>query len=353
MSKVFENVKTIGLRLELEGDGIVNADSGDQKDVIIKLGLGSNMDYSCKNYQFAKKNFYKDEEGNPYFKYKISSECLRHEVFKETMPDSNPLIKSIPQAFYPMLAMPDYIIRGICIAEDKDNSVKSKSKLTLTDAEEVTTVGHNYVPMEIHTRAGYKKTGDGISVSDDEEKKKDTTVYNIEVLGHKNYESHGFINLSELQFIPDDPMFDRMSLAVEDGSAEAKIYLDALRRNMVNLDPSFRYYTKKGRYGGDEVAERGILLNQESVNMIVKRTLKGILDIQIMRRNASLKISGLYITVNTADGTSNEIELTKDNLDDFTFNYSQEYFEADEEKILANIKKMKDYEQATGKKSKK
>lgn len=352
MSKVFENVKTIGLRLELEGDGIVNADSSDQKDVIIKLGLGSNMDYSCKNYQFAKKNFYKDSEGNPYFKYKVSSECLRHEIFKETMPDSNPLIKSIPQAFYPMLAMPDYIIRGLCFAEDKDNSVKSKSKLTLTDAEEVTS-GHNYVPMEIHTRTGYKKTGNGISVADDEEKKKDTTVYNIEVLGHKTYKSYGFINLSELQFIPDDPMFDRMSLAVEDGSAEARIYLDALKRNMVNLDPSFGYYTKKGRYGGDEVAERGILLNQESVNMLVKRTLKNILDIQIMRRNASLKTTKLYITVNTADGISNEIELTKENLNDFTFNYAQEYFEADEDKILANIKIMKDYEQATGKKSKK
>ena len=148
-------------------------------------------------------------------------------------------------------------------------------------------------------------------------------------------------------------MFDRMSLAVEDGSAESKIYLDALKRNMVNLDPSFGYYTKKGRYGGDEVAERGILLNQESVDMIVKRTLKGILDIQIMRRNASLKISKLYITVNTTDGVSNEIELTKENLNDFTFNYSQEYFEADEDRILANIKIMKYYEQVTGKKSKK
>lgn len=323
--KNYENVKTIGLKVAFEGEGCVNFDSNDQKFILNQKGLAH---LSNDNNVLAKKNFYVDKNGNEYFKHKVSSECIRHEIFKKAMPFHNPSIVGIPAVLYSTIAMPEYILRGYAFTRNGSMGLKKKSQITITDAEEVTEAGNTAVNMEIHTRSGNKKENTENSES------KDNCLYNMESVGRKAYEANGFINLTELQFIPDDPKFDRVSLALEEGSVEEKCFMDSLKRNMVNLTPSLKYYKKNGCFGSDAMAERGVLLNKESVDMIVKETLKNILSINILRRGAYFKTTGLDVTVIMADGTTDDIKITAENVNDFTFNFAEEYVEANEAEAI-------------------
>lgn len=331
MVKKFENVKAIKFVAKFEGSGCVNYDGKEQSFFLSKNKLFSSR---YNNNMFAKKTFKKDGD-DVKFKYKISSECIRHEIFKETMPFMNPTIIGVPHILYSSIANPDFLLRGYMFTQQNNNTIKRKSPFTITDLIEDGECWRDSLQMELHTRSGEKN-------SDIDEG--DTTLYNVENVGLLNYTSKGFIDLTELQFIPDDVAYDRVSLNIEDGSAEEKIYFQALKNNMINLTPEFNYYYSEGSYAQDEWAERGVILNKESVDMMVKRILKNILKVNILRRNAYLSNNGLDIEIITNEGVLRE-KITLENVDDFIFEYEDFYIKASEEKIEKNKKILEIYKE--------
>ena len=101
--KRFENVKSIGLKIRLEGMGCVNYDSKDIRFALAKYNF-VHIAKDSSNYKFAKREFMTDSEGNPAFKYKVSSECLGRAMFEKEIPGENQAISTVPSVLYSAIA---------------------------------------------------------------------------------------------------------------------------------------------------------------------------------------------------------------------------------------------------------
>lgn len=336
--KHFNNVRSIQFELTLNGEGCVNFDSSEQLEFLRSVGIIKYSDQSfynkgkaLTNVLFSKKNFRKSEvDGTTEFHVKVSSECLRNAIFKTGMPSQSPTIMNIPHVLYSAIAHPDSLIRGYMYA-DKKGTIRKKSPLYLTDAEEQG-AWRTAVATDFHSRSGEKESNKGKN-SDDP---KDNSIYKIENVGAITYKANGGIDVQEMGFISADPVYDRMAVNV-DGGVNEQIYLDVLSKNLNITKPEFKYYYLNNSYTADEWAERGILLDNSSVDKLIKRTFKNMLDINIIRRNAYLKTNTLVVTVFT-DGGSETIEVTNDNIDEFYFDCMTNYVEASMDKIQANKK---------------
>lgn len=320
------SVKNIAFKATFNGNGCVNFDSGDQKFELCRFDILKGKVYD--NVLYAKKVYYKQDDGTTTFRYKVSSEALRHAIFSEEMPFMNPTIQQLPQVFYNSLGTPAMLARGYMFAGDV--SLKRKSPLTITDAVE-TGKERSLISIDFHSRSGAKNTD-----TKGAEDKKDTTIYNIENVGNNQYVAYGNIDLQELQFVSADPSYDRMAVDI-DGGVNETIYLDSLNRNLPTQDKRFGYYFIKNAITEDEWAERGVLLSNDDVDFLVKYILKNILSVNICRRNALLSIEKLEVTF---DNGNSYQELRLDNLNDYYFEVVSKYQEASEEKILKNRQKI-------------
>lgn len=350
----FKNVKSIQFKLYLDGVGCVNFGSSEELDFLLRTGIVKWGDDGfvkngkpLSNILLSKKNFRQNEDGTYEYHVKVSSECLRNNIFKDTMPFQSPTVMNLPQVLYRALANSDLILRGYLYTEKGGSSLKKKSPLYLTDAEEIGP-WRKSITADFHSRSGEKESNTGKG-SDDA---KDTTIYKIENVGSTTYLATGGIDVTELRFISADPLYDRMAVNV-DGGINEKIYTNELQRNMVNFTPEFKYYFLENSYTADEWAERGVLLNDESVDMLIKRLLKNMLNIEILRRNAHLRTNKLELTVNCTDGEQHIVEIhsTKD-IDSLSFKCINVYKEADENKILENKKMIESLKSDSKKKSK-
>ncbi|MBQ2408390.1 MAG: hypothetical protein II309_03050 [Bacilli bacterium] len=351
MEKHFKNVQSIEFELNLEGNGCVNFDSSEQSFFLRESNLLKGKSYN--NILFTKKNFRKNEDGEYEYHVKVSSECLRHNIFKEYMPFHSPTIMQCPNIFYTALTHPAYLLRGYMFTQGGVNTLKRKGPLYITDAEEIGE-WRKEIAFDFHTRSGEKESN--LGKGDDDTK--DTSLYKIETVGNLQYKAKGGIDVSELQFISADPLYDRMAIDV-DGGENQKIYLNALEKNCVNFKPEFKYYYLPNSYCGDEWAERGILLNQETTNMMIKYLLENMLNISIQRRNAYLKTNNIILTVNIKNSNSEKITInTLEDIEHLSFDCCVKYVESDLEKIQKNqdmvdiLKKQKEEKKQSKKLSK-
>lgn len=329
----FKNVRAIKFVAEFDGVGCVNFDSKAQSFFLNATGLGCEATFN-DNVLLAKKIFKNvvtpEGKNMSLFKYKVSSECIRHAIYEDVIPFQNPAISSNPITLYNAIAMPCYITRGYMFSQKTSNTLRKKSIVTVCDAIE-NGDWRNKISFDFHSRSGGKDT----STKNDGEQK-DTTIYNIENVGNNTYTSEGYIDLTELQFIPCDPLYDRMSVDADGGKNE-EIYMNALKCNLPSFKGGFDYYYINNTYSNDHWAERGILLDKQSVDFLIKDVLKRIMNVNILRRNAYFRFKNLYISVIMNDGvTENMINITPNNINDFTFEYFCKYSIADESKITAN-----------------
>lgn len=336
--RTFKNVRAIKFIAKFNGKGCVNFDSKEQKIFLKNTNLYGGKIYD--NCLFAKKIFKTEKNDNGEtiykFKYKVSSECLRNAMFKENIAFQNPNIAAVPHILYNAIAMPAEIIRGYMFTQGTKNTLHKSTVITICDAVEIGPWRNNIV-FDFHSCSGEKNR----EVKNDNDAS-DTTIYNIENVGNLTYESQGYIDLTEAQFISGDVIYDRMAIDA-DGGANERIYLDALKRNLPSLDAKFDFYYMANNYFKDEWAERGIFLDIESINTLTLLTLKYLLNINIYRRNAQLNIDKLFIKV-ICDGNeeSEEIEITPSNVNDFRFEYYRKYFPADADLIRKNRELIKE-----------
>jgi hypothetical protein len=334
-------IKSINFDLQLNGYGCVNSDSTEQINFLLNTGIVNWNDSGfvknnkpLSNIILSKKNFRQTEDGVYEYHIKVSSECLRNNIFANAMRFIDPSIMTIPASFYRALAHPDMITRGYLYPKKGDVTIKKKSVLCITDAEEQGP-WRRYVNTDFHSRSGMKESKEGKN-SDDP---KDTSIYKIENVGEVKYSAKGAIDVAELRFIPADPIYERLSVDVDGGHYE-DIYMNELAKNSVNFTPEFKYYYLENSYTADECAERGIMLNDETLDAYIKRIIKNMLNINVKKRNAYLKTDKLTLIINYTNGEQETIDVTLDMVDDFSFDCFNPYKEADMEKILANKKMM-------------
>lgn len=330
-----KNVTEIGIMPRFKGNGCVNYDRAEQKYELMSRDLLNGDIHN--NLLFSKKIFYKDDSDDSYyFKHVVSSECIRHSIFGESLPYDLTSLRAAKIPFFRIIAHPDMIVRGYVFPSKTEDSIHKSSTLSITRAIEESN-GHKQVSLNVCTKAGGKRDSSESEIAD-------TSLYYKENLGELYYNSEGFISLDELQFISADKVYDR--LAIDLSKEENKeLYFANLKRNFPTLEPSLKYYYITTSAAGDEYAEKGILLDPESVDYMVKRTIKNIMNIRIIRKDAFFMFDSIKLIayVNNDGNKKEEIEIDPNNIDNYFFEYRKKYAEADEGKILKNIETIKKY----------
>lgn len=274
-------VKQIKFKLQLEGNGISNFDSGEQKFLWnreSKAGFKNKFTSADNNNMYAKKVYFRNEDGSLDYKVKISSDALRNAIFSGDAIATNPSISHHSALLNSFIGSPLGLIRGYMFAT-KRNTLKRSSPLTITSAVQ-TNNAESY--MEFHSRSGEKRVGDDSGTND-------TTIFNKETIGDVTYEARGFINIQRLEFLSADPIFDRCSFNPDEFSMLSTF----LSNNLPNFNSELGYYNLKT--SAIDVSEYGLKLSSENIKYLIKETLKRILNLQILRAGSYAKTTGLTI----------------------------------------------------------
>lgn len=312
-------IKSLNFKVELEGNGVVNYDSGDQKHLWnreSKKGNKNKFTSIDNNNMYAKKTYYRNDDGELLYKIKISSDALRNAIFCGDAIASKPDISHHKQLLNSFIGSPLGLIRGYMFA-GKNETLKRKSPLTITAAEQ-TNNAESY--MEFHSRSGQKNVGD-------DSDKSDTTIFNKETIGDITYSAEGTINLQGLEFISCDPVFDRYSFNPDDYS----ILKSFLSHYLPNFDSDLGYYQLTT--STINVSEYGIKLTNEQMVFLIKETLKRILNLSILRAGAYAKVSKLTVElvtnpINSKDNTFIEISGV-DDIENLSFEVVEHYVPTD------------------------
>ena len=320
-------VKNILVEVELEGKGIVNYDSNDQKQLWnreSKRGNKNGFTGIHDNVSYAKKNYYRDEDGNLQYKVKISGDAIRNAIFKNDIVAANPSIQHHPALLNSFIGSTVGLVRGYMFA-NKNSTVKRKSPLTISDAEQT-----NNAVSYIET---FSRSGGKISKTD-EDAGGDTSFFLAETIGDIKYKSQGNINLADMQFMSADPIFDRHSFNADNFD----LFKMFMENTLPKFDSELGYYTLNGSVV--DMAEYGIKLNDENVIFLVKESLKRILSINILRNKGFAKATKLRIklvsnpindTITNKDGW---VELSSvEDIDALSFEVEDFYVLADESKV--------------------
>ncbi len=260
-----KKAKNILFRMKLKGDGIVNFDSSDQKFMYNGTNL-NHMKTIHNNTTYAKKKFYRDGDKTS-FKISISSNCIRHDIFKDDVLFQSPNVINNEHLLYSFIATPASIIRGYLFANEKE-TLKRKGALCITDAEQ-TNNAISYI--ETFSRSGLKN-------KDVEEI--DNTYYKKEVVGKIEYETIGNIDLMQLQFISCDQIFDRFSFNPD----MFNIYKQFLKTKMSSFDSELGYYQIKNSIV--ELSEYGFKMSDENIQLLVRELFERLLKLNIKRKGS-------------------------------------------------------------------
>lgn len=319
-------VKHISFKVEFEGHDIVNYDSGDQKYLWnrehFKEGNENFFISRNDNNMYAKKHYYRDDNGVLKYTIKVSSDALRNSIFRGDAIAVNPSIVHHKVLLNQFIGSSLGLIRGYMFSSKNEVTTKSKSTLTITSAIQ-TNNAESY--MEFHSRSGEKKVGDDSEGGD-------TTLFNKENIGDITYKSRGFINLQALEFLSCDPIFDRYSFNADDFEI-LRMFLD---RNLPNFDSELGYY--KLSTSAIDVAEYGVKFNNENIVFLVKEALKRILNISIERSGGYLKTKNLSIQLivdplNPKENIDIEINDFND-INNLSFEIEESYVLFDEKEAI-------------------
>jgi hypothetical protein len=334
--KTNQMAKSVLFKIKLEGEGIVNFDSSEQSIVHKNYNTRYKPYAYDNNVMYAKKNFYTKEDGTLDWKIKISSNDLFHHIFKNDVFSQNPSIQKSDNILYNFISSPINIMRGYVFAGK--NTIKKKSPICITDAEQVSDTLAN---IEVMVKSG-KKDG-GI------ESKKSDTLFFKENVGKIEYSAKGSIDLSELQFLSCSDEFDRYGFNPDNLHLFNKFFNIHIAK--LGLEPKtfqINHYSKKGNL--NTIPEEGILFDEETVISMVKMFFANLLKTYIQRHGAYARISSIeYKLVDNAfiDTFSSENDWeninNKNDIDAMNFSVENYYIEQNIDEINKMDDEIKNY----------
>lgn len=346
-----KKVKNILISMDIEGNGIVNFDSNDQKWSLHSSEKLKHLFRKEDNVSYAKKHFFKDENGEWDYKIKISSDAIKRGIFKDDFIEMSPNVMHHDSILYNYIASPMALLRGYLFAKENE-TLKRKSPLTITDAVQTSNA--------VSSLETFSKGGNKINdyKADD---KKENNFFKQESIGDVEYQLKGFIDLMGLQFISCDQVFDRYSFNPD----MFDFYSDLLSKRLPNFKSDLT--CQKQINSVVDIPEYGVLLNNDDVVYLVKELLTKLLVLKILRRKAyaktkSLKIKLVYdVLEDTFDNSQNWISIKNfDDIENLDFEMELFYDEISEEvaknqrlEFEAKAKNMKEIAKESKKQNKK
>lgn len=320
-----KKVKNILFRTKLKGNGIVNFDSSDQKWMFNGTQLYNTMGTKHDNTSYAKKKFYKKGEyinsdgktiENLEYKISISSDCLRHDLFKDDVLFQSPNVINLPHLLYSFIASPTSLIRGYLFAEETE-TFKRKGALTITDAEQTCNAVSS---IETFSRSG-KKNSDS-----DKNGKSDNSFYKKEVVGDIEYKAVGNIDLMQLQFVSCDQIFDRYAFNPD----MFNIYKQFIKSKLPAFDSELGYYQINGSLV--EIPEYGFKISEENILILVRELFERLFKLNITRKGAYAKVAELEYKLvydvidDTLEDENNWIKISnRDDINNINFEVESFY----------------------------
>jgi hypothetical protein len=314
-------VHEVNFEFGMRGNEIVNFDSGDQKFLWNKESKNGNKNKFSSidnNNSYAKKTYFRNNNGELDYKIKISTESLKYGIFNEDSIAINPSIQHHKSLLNQFIGSTLGLTRGYMFASNKETLTRT-SPLMMTPAYQ-TNNAESY--MEFHSRSGFKKT------KTEGDTAKDTTIFNKESIGEITYFSEGSFDIKGLEFISADPIFGRCEFNPDD----FEILKFFLSRSLPNFDSELGYYKLKSSV--IDVAEFGFKLNSENIVFLIKETLKRIFKLNIRRAGAYAKVETLKVQLvsnikNPKENIWIEINSEED-IDNLSFEVEEYYILNDE-----------------------
>ena len=334
-------VKSILFKVEIEGRGVVNYDSNDQKYVAYRNSILYSKDRNIQhsNVLFAKKIWTSKENDvnngkDLDYKLKISGNSLRNAIFSNDSIEFNTKIAHTPNLLHYYMASVPTLLRGGLWT---DHNYKRKGPIGIGDAIQSNNAQSS---IEIFTKSGVKE-------SQEDTGKSDTSLYYKETVGDITYESRCTIDLKNLQFISCDDLFDRKAFSsdtfedyVINGEKYIgyKHYLSKSLPMLKNLE--LGYYMMNGSI--IQIPEHGILLDNETVLYLTKELFKRVLSLNINKSTSyaqvkSLKIKFVIDSIDNKFSDSNGwIDInTEGDIDNLSFDAHEFYTKFDAEEANA------------------
>lgn len=317
-----KTIKNILFKLEIEGDGIVNFDSSQQRFIHIADNK-NHLSHFHDNVTYSKKNFYgKAGEEGFRWRIKISSDCMKKEMFGEDLIAHTSKLAHNDDLLYGYISSPLAIIRGYMDTTRKEDVIKRKGAITLCDAEQVC----DAMPyLETFSKAGHREKNNGDS------DKGDNTFYTKETVGKIRYEGDGDINLIELQFSSCDEIYGRYNFDPDKFELYKQYYELYFPESNLQLD----YYQLKTN--SIDIPEYGIKFGTDEIKYMIKEFFKRLLGMNIKRRGSYAKTATLKIKlvenplVDTRESEDNWITISNESeIENLDFDIQDYYVLAEE-----------------------
>ena len=282
---IMESVKTVkGLlfKVKMDGIGTVNFDDSDARFIVSRYGNpATKKPYSNSNIKVAKSEYRQvgtDENGAPLYKrtLKISSECLRHAIFEKDYDVTNGRIMRNDAFLSSFISSPAALLRGYMFADDKE-TIKAKSPVTIGAAIE--TSGAVITP-EIGT------------VSGDKEK---TSLFYTENTGRTKYETKGFVNLKQLEFLSCDNFFERRAVKSSWVETENGLLNVAFKQRYGKVPYSLGVYTATANAFTKHIGEYGLHFNMDFRKYLIVEFFKRLLSVNITRSGSFARVSEISV----------------------------------------------------------
>ncbi len=297
------HAKGIAIRIFAEGEGIVNFDGkaseSGQKEFLRNhsgfIGIGVNSNEVIGKHAIVTTGSLERiaKSGDSYqvpvveIRQKVSSDCMRHEIFKDSMPPME--LNASPEDYLPkLLAHTGVLLRGMMRPKNKSITLKRKSPFMITDLVQLD--DDLAVPyVEVHSKEGDKtskvdETGTKIDESTD------ANFFKKETIGLHRLSGKAYIDLSELQMVVADTKFGRPCI-LEEWITD---FQQALK-DLYNVDATEVGYYKVKR-SMHNIGEKMVKLPDSFVTEMVKELIRNMQQVFITRAGAYLKVTKVEIS---------------------------------------------------------
>lgn len=287
-------VKNILFKVKMEGIGTVNFDGPDARWNVKNYGNpASNALYNNDNIKVAKSEYKQvcvDENDTPIYKrtLKISSECLRHAIFEKDYDVTNGRIMRNDAFLSSFISSPAALLRGYMFA-NAAVTLKAKSPVTIGAALET---------------SGAIITPEIGSVSGD---KSETSLFYTETTGRTTYETKGFVNLKQLEFLSCDDFFERRAVKSSWVETENGMLNVAFKQRYGNVPYSLGIYTATANAFTKHIGEYGLHFNVGFRKYLIIEFFKRLLSVNITRSGSYARVSEIYVKP-VYDGISDTFE---------------------------------------------
>lgn len=276
-----KEVKSVLFETVLKGRGVVNFDDKSQKYNLRAKNINHLYD-SNDNVQYAKKEFFLNEKNEWDYKIIISDGALRNALFRNDYVSSIPHIHKYPMLYIPYIASISTLIRGFLSTEKEDNSHR-KSSVCLPSAIQT---NNTQSSLEMRGRSGYKELKKEKKDSLDA---KDTTIFKKETIGDVTYETKGFFDIQQLQFISADQAYGRYSINPD----YFKLFAEELSKNIPGFNGTLGFYNMKD--SALKYPELGLLFSENDIKFLMVEFIKRLLNLEIKRSGAFAQIDTLKV----------------------------------------------------------